>query len=32
VVKDPQGRIGNKLVGPLLTDHADAYAAQCEMK
>jgi branched-chain amino acid transport system substrate-binding protein len=32
VVKDSQGRIGNKLVGPLLTDHADAYAAQCKMK
>jgi branched-chain amino acid transport system substrate-binding protein len=32
VVKDTQGRIGNKLVGPLLTDHADAYAAQCKMQ
>jgi len=32
VVKDPSGRITNKLVGTVLTAHPDVYAAQCKMK
>src|SRR5581483_6318023 len=30
VVKEPSGRITNKLVGTVLTNHADAYAAACK--
>jgi len=30
--KDAQGRITNKTVGTVFTNHADAYAAQCKMK
>ncbi|MFZ5427638.1 MAG: ABC transporter substrate-binding protein [Thermodesulfobacteriota bacterium] len=32
IEKDAQGRITNKTVGKVFTDHADAYAAQCPMK
>ncbi len=32
VVKEPSGRITNKLVSTVLTAHADVYAAQCKMK
>ncbi len=32
VVKEPSGRITNKLVGTVLTAHADAYASACKMK
>jgi branched-chain amino acid transport system substrate-binding protein len=32
VVKEPGGRITNKLVGTVLTAHPDAYAASCKMK
>jgi branched-chain amino acid transport system substrate-binding protein len=30
--KDAQGRITNKTVGTVFTNHADAYAPQCKMK
>ncbi|MEI7970478.1 MAG: ABC transporter substrate-binding protein [Betaproteobacteria bacterium] len=30
--KDPSGRITNKLVGTVLTNHPDAYASACKMK
>lgn len=30
--KDPNGRITNKLIGTVLTNHADAYASACKMK
>ena len=30
--KDAQGRITNRTVGTVFTNHADAYAAQCKMK
>jgi branched-chain amino acid transport system substrate-binding protein len=30
--KDAQGRITNKTMGTVFTNHADAYAAQCKMK
>ena len=30
--KDAQGRVTNKMMGPIFTNHADAYAAQCKMK
>ncbi len=30
--KDANGRITNKLVGTVLTNHADAYASACKMK
>jgi branched-chain amino acid transport system substrate-binding protein len=32
VVKETGGRITNKLVGTVLTAHADAYASACKMK
>lgn len=32
VVKEPSGRITNKLQGVVFKDHADVYAAQCKMK
>ena len=32
VVKEPSGRITNKLQGTILTAHADAYASSCKMK
>lgn len=31
VRKDPQGRITNKLMGSIFTDHADAYVGECKM-
>lgn len=30
--KDAQGRVTNKTMGTIFTNHADAYAAQCKMK
>ncbi len=30
--KDAQGRITNKTMGTIFTNHADAYVAQCRMK
>jgi branched-chain amino acid transport system substrate-binding protein len=30
--KDAQGRITNKTMGTVFTNHADAYAPQCKMK
>lgn len=32
VRKDPQGRITNKLMGTIFTDHADAYVGECKME
>jgi len=32
VVKEPNGRITNKLIGPVLTAHGDAYAGACKMR
>jgi branched-chain amino acid transport system substrate-binding protein len=32
IIKEPGGRITNKLVGTVLTAHPDAYAADCKMK
>lgn len=32
VVKDANGRITNKLVGTVFTNHVDAYAAACKAK
>lgn len=31
VRKDAQGRITNKLMGTIFTDHADAYVGECKM-
>ena len=31
VQKDASGRIANKLVGEILPNHADSYAAQCKL-
>lgn len=31
VHKDAQGRITNKLMGTIFTDHADAYVGKCKM-
>jgi len=31
VVKDADGNLTNKIVGTAMTDHADAYAADCKM-
>jgi branched-chain amino acid transport system substrate-binding protein len=31
VVKDDKGRLVNKTVGTIFTDHADAYVASCKM-
>ena len=31
VHKDSKGRITNKLMGTIFTDHADAYVGQCKM-
>jgi len=31
VVKDQKGGVTNKIVGTILSDHSDAYAAQCRM-
>lgn len=30
--KDDRGRVTNKTMGTIFTNHADAYAAQCKMK
>ena len=30
--QDGQGRVTNKLMGTIFTDHADAYVAECKMK
>jgi branched-chain amino acid transport system substrate-binding protein len=32
VVKEPSGRITNKLIGPVLVAHGDAYASACKMR
>ncbi len=32
VIKDEQGRVTNKLLEKVFTDHQDAYAGQCSMK
>lgn len=32
VEKDAQGRITNRLIGTVFTDHADPFAASCAMK
>ena len=32
VQKDPSGRITNKLVGEIMPNHADPYAAQCKLQ
>jgi len=32
IVKDVQGHVTNRTVGPVLRNHADAYAAQCKMQ
>ncbi|MFN0314005.1 MAG: ABC transporter substrate-binding protein [Burkholderiales bacterium] len=32
VVKEPSGRITNKLVGVVLPNHADAYGKDCKMR
>jgi branched-chain amino acid transport system substrate-binding protein len=32
VVKEPSGRITNKLVGTVLKAHSDAYVGECKMK
>ena len=32
VQKGADGKIANKLVGTMLTDHADSFAASCPMK
>jgi len=32
VVKEPAGRITNKLIGPVLVAQGDAYASACKMK
>lgn len=32
VVKDEKGRLVNNLEGTVFTDHADAYAGECQMK
>lgn len=31
VRKDPSGRITNKLMGTIFTEHADAYVGECKM-
>jgi len=30
--RDAQGRVTNKTMGTIFTNHADAYVAQCKMK
>ena len=30
--KDVQGRVTNKTMGTIFTNHADAYVSQCKMK
>jgi branched-chain amino acid transport system substrate-binding protein len=32
VQKDPSGRITNKLVGEIMPNHSDPYAAQCKLQ
>jgi branched-chain amino acid transport system substrate-binding protein len=32
VGKDGQGRITNKTMGTVFTNHADAYAKECKLK
>jgi branched-chain amino acid transport system substrate-binding protein len=32
VIKEPSGRITNKLQGTVLTAHTDAYASACKLK
>ena len=32
ISRDAQGRIGNKTIGTIFNNHADAYVAQCRMK
>lgn len=31
IIKDDKGNIVNKIISPLLVNHADAYVAQCKM-
>jgi branched-chain amino acid transport system substrate-binding protein len=31
VVKEADGKIGNKIIAPIWQNHGDAYAAQCKM-
>ena len=31
LMKDAQGRVTNKLVGTVFTDHSDPFAASCVM-
>ena len=31
VVKDGKGRVTNKTIGTILTNHSDAYAGKCRM-
>jgi len=30
--RDAQGRVTNKTMGTIFTNHADAYVGQCKMK
>jgi len=32
ISRDAQGRIGNKTIGTIFDNHADAYVAQCRMR
>ena len=32
IEKDSRGRVTNRTVGTVFTNHADAYAAECAMK
>ncbi|MFY8116999.1 MAG: ABC transporter substrate-binding protein, partial [Roseateles sp.] len=32
ITKDSQGRVTNKTLGKIFSNHADAYAASCKMK
>jgi branched-chain amino acid transport system substrate-binding protein len=32
VEKDAQGKFGNKLVGTIMTDHADPFVRECTLK
>jgi len=32
IVRDPKGRITNRTIGTVLTDHGDSYAPECKLK
>ncbi len=32
ITKNPEGRVTNRTLGKIFSDHADAYAASCKMK